>query len=184
MHNQFRLLFAFVTLFELVGVLRERVRILKYFMYYRKHRNNYQFPDKDESQIKYQINVVFILQNHDKLVKKNQYQINIILPLQKPYPFTISIWYGANMHIPDKIPNSRKCENPMLIWYLFNKCGWLGRAGKGLLQLQAWVSTKWSPINSFFSSQILIFYQYSVSKTHFYHTILQDSIHRHPGLEL
>ena len=30
------------------------------------------------------------------------------------------------MYIPDKIPNSWKCENPMLIWYLFNKCGWLG----------------------------------------------------------
>ena len=58
--------------------------------------------------------------------KKNQYQINIILPLQKPHPFTIAIWYGANMCIPDKIPNSWKCENPMLIWYLFNKCGWLG----------------------------------------------------------
>ena len=57
--------------------------------------------------------------------KKNQYQINIILPLQKPHPFRISIWYGANMYIPDKIPNSWKCENPMLIWYLFNKCGWL-----------------------------------------------------------
>ena len=46
------------------------------------------------------------------------------MPLQKPHPFAISIWYGAN--IPDKIPNSWKCENPMLIWYLFNKCGWLG----------------------------------------------------------
>ena len=30
------------------------------------------------------------------------------------------------MYIPDKIPNSLKCENPMLILYLFNKCGWLG----------------------------------------------------------
>ena len=58
--------------------------------------------------------------------KKYQYKINIILPLQKPHPFTISIWYGANRCIIDKIPNSWKCENPMLIWYLFNKCGWLG----------------------------------------------------------
>ena len=33
------------------------------------------------------------------------------------------------MCIPDKIPNSWKCENPMLIWYLFNKCGWLGILG-------------------------------------------------------
>ena len=41
-----------------------------------------------------------------------------------------------------------------------------------LLQLQAWVSTKWSPINSFFSSLILILDQYSVSKIHFYHAIL------------
>ena len=90
MRNKFKLLFAFVTLFELVGVLCEGVRILKYFLYYRKHRNNYQLPDKDEKKIKYQINVVFILQSH-KLVKKNQYQINIILPLQKPHPFTISI---------------------------------------------------------------------------------------------
>ena len=49
-----------------------------------------------------------------------------MLPLQKPHPFTISIWYGANMCIPDKIANSWKCENPMLIWYVFNKCGWLG----------------------------------------------------------
>ena len=48
------------------------------------------------------------------------------MPLQKPHPFTISIWYGANMYIPVKITNSWKCENPMLIWYLFNKCGWLG----------------------------------------------------------
>ena len=48
------------------------------------------------------------------------------MPLQKLHPFTISIWYGANIYIPDKIPNSWKCENPMLIWYLFNKCGWLG----------------------------------------------------------
>ena len=55
---------------------------------------------------------------------------------------------------------------------------------QGFLQLQAWVSTKWSPINSFFSSLILIFIQYSVSKIHLYHIILQDSIHRHPGLEL
>ena len=46
--------------------------------------------------------------------------------MQKPHPFTISIWYGTNMDITDKIPNSWKCENPMLIWYLFNKCGWLG----------------------------------------------------------
>ena len=55
---------------------------------------------------------------------------------------------------------------------------------QGLLQLQAWVTTKWSPINSFFSSLILIFHQYSVSRMHFYPTILQDSIRRHPGLEL
>ena len=48
------------------------------------------------------------------------------MSLQKPHLFTISIWYGANIYIPDKIPNSWKCENPMLIWYLFNKCGWLG----------------------------------------------------------
>ena len=46
--------------------------------------------------------------------------------MQKPQSFTISIWYGTNMYIPDKIPNSWKCENPMLIWYLFKKCGWLG----------------------------------------------------------
>ena len=30
----------------------------------------------------------------------------------------------------------------------------------------AWVSAKWSPINSFFSSLILIIHQYSVSKIH------------------
>ena len=35
-----------------------------------------------------------------------------------------------------------------------------------------------------FSSLILIFHQYSVSKIDFYHAILQDSIHRHQGLEL
>ena len=52
---------------------------------------------------------------------------------------------------------------------------------QGLLQLQAWVSTKWSSINSFFSV-ILIFHKYSVSKIHFYHTIPQDSIRRlRPG---
>ena len=45
--------------------------------------------------------------------------------------------------------------------------------GQGLRQLQAWVSTKWSPINSFFCSPILIFHQYSLSKIHFNHTILQ-----------
>ena len=45
-------------------------------------------------------------------------------------------------------------------------------------------STKWRLINSFFSSQILIFQQYLVSKIPFYHTILQASIRRHPGLEL
>ena len=50
-----------------------------------------------------------------------------------------------------------------------------GEQCEGLQQLQARVSTKWSPINSFFSSQILIFHQYSVSKIHFYHTIIQDS---------
>ena len=70
MCDQFKLSFPFVTLFELVGLLCERVRILKYFVYYQKHRNNYQFPDKNEQKIKYQINVVFILQNHDQLVKK------------------------------------------------------------------------------------------------------------------
>ena len=48
-------------------------------------------------------------------------KINIILQLQKPHPFTISIWYGSDMHIPDKIPNSWKCKNAMLIWYLLNK---------------------------------------------------------------
>ena len=37
-----------------------------------------------------------------------------------------------------------------------------------LLQLQAWVSTKWSPINSFSHSLISIFHQYSVSKIHFF----------------
>ena len=125
MPSTFRILFPFVTLFELVGVLCEWDRILEYFVYYRMHRNNYQFSDKDVWKIKYQINVVSILQNHDYL-KKNQHKINIILPLQKPHSFTISIWYGANMYIPHKIPNSWKCENPMLIWYLFNKCGWLG----------------------------------------------------------
>ena len=71
MRNHFRLLFPLVTLFELAGVLCEMVLILKYFVCYRKHRNNYQFPDKYEKKIKYQINVVFILQNHDKLVKKS-----------------------------------------------------------------------------------------------------------------
>ena len=34
-----------------------------------------------------------------------------------------------------------------------------------------------------FSSIILVFHQYSVSEIHFYLTILQDSICRHPGLE-
>ena len=34
-----------------------------------------------------------------------------------------------------------------------------------------------------FSSLILIFHQYSVSKIHIYHAILQDSIRRHPGME-
>ena len=53
---------------------------------------------------------------------------------------------------------------------------------QGLPQLQARVATKWSPINSDFSSLILIFHQYSVSKIHLYHAILQDSIRRHPGL--
>ena len=33
--------------FEMVDVLFERVRILEYFVYYRKNRKNYQFPDKD-----------------------------------------------------------------------------------------------------------------------------------------
>ena len=47
---------------------------------------------------------------------------------------------------------------------------------QGLLQLHAWVSTKWSLINLLFSSLILIFHQYPVSKIHFYHIILQDSI--------
>ena len=42
-----------------------------------------------------------------------------------------------------------------------------GVSYQGLLQIKAWVSTKWSPINSFFSSLILIFHQYSVSKIHF-----------------
>ena len=54
---------------------------------------------------------------------------------------------------------------------------------QGLLHLQAWVSATWSPINSFFSLLILIFHQYPVLKIHFYDTILQDSIRRHPGLE-
>ena len=53
-----------------------------------------------------------------------------------------------------------------------------------IIIIQAWVSTKWSLINSFFYSLILIFHQYSVSKIQFYYTILQDSIRRHPGLEL
>ena len=39
-------------------------------------------------------------------------------------------------------------------------------------------------LNNFFPSLILIFHPYTVSKTHFYHTILQDTIRRHPGLEL
>ena len=29
------------------------------------------------------------------------------------------------MFIPDKTTIPRKYENPMLIWYLYNKCGWL-----------------------------------------------------------
>ena len=40
-------------------------------------------------------------------------------------------------HIPDKIPNTWKCENPMLIWYLFNKCGSLGSIMMGERYLQA-----------------------------------------------
>ena len=35
-------------------------------------------------------------------------------------------WYSPNMFIQDNIPLPRKCEKPMLIWYLFYKCGWLG----------------------------------------------------------
>ena len=52
--------------------------------------------------------------------------------------------------------------------------------GQGLLQLQAWVSTKWSLMNSFFTSLILIFHQYSVSKIHFYgnHSGLHLQTHR------
>ena len=61
---------------------------------------------------------------------------------------------------------------------------------QGLLQLQAWGLTKWSPINFFFSSQTLIFHQYLVLKIQFHHVILQDSIRavdpglQDPGLEL
>ena len=64
------------------------------------------------------------------------------------------------------------------------QCGLHAVLWQGFLQLQAWVSTKWSPINSYFSKLILIIHQYSVSKIYFYHTILQDSIRRRPGLEL
>ena len=60
--------------------------------------------------------------------------------MQKPHYFRKSIWYGASMYIPDKIPISWKCKNSMLIWYFFNKCGWLGwfdyqfRRAVGLMQ--------------------------------------------------
>ena len=60
---------------------------------------------------------------------------------------------------------------------------WSTVSDQGLLQLQAWVSTKWSPINSSFSTIILTFHQHSVSNIHFYHAILQDSICRHIGLK-
>ena len=98
----------------------------------------------------------------------------------------------AYFDISKKISWTRGCVGklpyPIVILYLHNiqHC----RKGadladpQGFLQLQAWVSTKWSLINSFFSSLILIFHQYSVSKIHFYHAILQDSIRRHSGLEL
>ena len=55
---------------------------------------------------------------------------------------------------------------------------------QGLLQLQAWVSTKWSPINSFFSSLIFLSHQYSVSR---YTFIIQypSGLHSQtPSLEL
>ena len=55
---------------------------------------------------------------------------------------------------------------------------------QSLLQLQTWVSTKRSPINSFF-----VFTNFNISsvfgiKDTFYYAILRDSIRRHPGLEL
>ena len=51
--------------------------------------------------------------------------MNITVPLQKPHIFKISIWYGANMYIQNKIPNSWKCENPMLFdFYLIKVVGW------------------------------------------------------------
>ena len=66
--------------------------------------------------------------------KKNQYQMNIIFQLQKPHPFAIYISYGVIMSIPDKIPISWKFENPTLIWFLFNKYGWLGLYGNIIRQ--------------------------------------------------
>ena len=54
---------------------------------------------------------------------------------------------------------------------------------KGFYSSKPWCWQSGVRLIHFFSSLILIFHQYSVSKIHFYHTILQDSIRRHPGLE-
>ena len=46
------------------------------------------------------------------------------------------------MFITDKTPIPRKYQNPMFIWYLFNKCGWLGRPVAALL-LHCIICTAW-----------------------------------------
>ena len=111
------------------------------------------------------------------------------LQLQEVHAGGVSmcLWYeAAGAHASERAQRELERFVPF-IWNCLYMCRhsncWV-ESRQGLLQLQDWVSTKWSPINSFFSSLILIFHQYSVSKIHFYHTILQDSIRRHPGLEV
>ena len=88
---------------------------------------------------------------------------------------------------------SRVCPHPVLRWQHLRCCasGMHDALGLGagptpsLLQLQVWVSScRQSGVRliHFFFSNFIIFHQYSVTKIHFYHTILQDSIRRHPGL--
>ena len=97
--------------------------------------------------------------------------------VQKSLNFLISISLNDILHVRET-DRSKCCLSRAPLPTVLCQDLW-----QGVLQLQAWVSTKWSPINSFFSSPILIFYQYFVSYIHFYHAILQDSIRRHPFLE-
>ena len=61
-------------------------------------------------------------------LNKNKFQINIISHCR--HHILLQYQFGmvpnANMFIPDMIPIFWKYEKPMLIWYLFNKCVWLG----------------------------------------------------------